>query len=386
MLKNFSFLSVQEAQFGFGAIELAGDSCEKLDLKKVLVVSDNFMVSSGVVDRFGTLLKAKGIDYQVFSEFEVSPSITQVENAANVMKHNDLQGVIGLGGGSSLDTAKAISILVNNPVPISQYFGINKIPKKGCPMIMIPTTAGTGSEVSDACIIRDDKTQIKSGLRSKYLIADIALVDPDLTVSMPARLTASTGMDALTHCVEGYVSNGASIMTRLYHREAIRLIFKYLRNAVANGNDREARYFVMLGAMYAGWAMSVASLGACHAMAYPIEGKYHASHGDANASLLPAVMEYNALGNLEMFKEMAIAMGENVDGLNSREAALKAVNAVKIIKKDIGIPTIRKFGVVEDDLQDFAEVVIKNTRLLGYNPRQVTVEDIKDMYMAAMTD
>jgi len=305
----------------------------------------------------------------VFSEFDASPSIAQVEHAADIMKSNNYQGVIGLGGGSSLDTAKASAILLNNPLPVSQYFGINKIPKKGCPMIMIPTTAGTGSEVSDACIIRDDKTQIKSGLRSKYLIADTALVDPDLTISMPACLTAATGMDALTHCIEGYVSNGASVMTRLYHREGIRLIFKYLRNAVANGNDREARYYVMLGAMFAGWAMSVASLGACHAMAYPIEGKYHVPHGDANASLLPSVMKYNVLGNMEMFKEMAIAMGEYVDGMNLRDAAFKAVTAVQLIKKDVSIPTIEEFGVVKEDLQDFAEIVIKNTRLLQYNPR-----------------
>jgi len=386
MLKNFSFLSVQEIHFGFGAIEMIGESCKKLGLKDVLVVSDKFMVSSGMVDRLGTLLKADGINYQVFSDFDASPSIAQVEHAAEVMKQMNCQGVIGFGGGSSLDTAKAISILVNNPLPISQYFGINQIPNKGCPMIMIPTTAGTGSEVSDACIIRDDQTQIKSGLRSKYLISDISIVDPDLTVSMPPSLTAATGMDALTHCIEGYVSNGASIMTRLYHREAIRLIFKYLRNAVANGNDREARYYVMLGAMYAGWAMSVASLGACHAMAYPIEGKYHVSHGDANASLLPAVMKYNALGNMELFKEMAIAMGENVEGLNLREAAFKAVTAVQLLKKDIGIRTIKEFGVVEEDLQDFAEVVIKNTRLLQYNPRQVTVEKIKDIYLDAMNN
>lgn len=384
MLKEFSFLSVQEIHFGFGTIGLVGESCKKLKLSSVLIVSDKFMVNSGMVKKLGDILSQDNINYSVFSEFDASPSISQVEKAYEVMKEKGCQGVIGYGGGSSLDTAKAIAILLNNPPPIAQYFGIDQVPNRGCPMIMIPTTAGTGSEVSDACIIRNDISQLKSGVRSKFLLADIALVDPELTVSMPPRLTAATGMDALTHCIEGYVSNGSSIMTRLYHREAIKLIFKYLRTAVGNGNDKEARYNVMLGSMYAGWAMAVSSLGACHAMAYPIEGKYHVPHGEANASLLTAVMRYNALGNLELFKEMAIAMGENIEGLTTREAAYKAVEAVELLKKDIGIPTISEFGVVESDLQEFAEAVIKNTRLLGYNPRQVTVEAIKSIYIDAM--
>ena len=384
MLQEFSFLSVQEVHFGFESSKLVGQSCGKLNLSKVLIVSDKFMVESGMVQKLCDILDLYKISYSIFSEFDPSPSITQVENACSFMKEEGCQGVIGFGGGSSLDTAKAIAILLNNPPPIAQYFGIDKIPNKGCPMIMIPTTAGTGSEVSDACIIRDEKTQIKSGMRSKFLISDISLVDPDLTISMPPKLTASTGMDALTHCIEGYVSNGSSVMTRLYHREAIRLISTYLRNAVGNGNNKEARYNVMLGSMYAGWAMSVASLGACHAMAYPIEGKYHISHGDANASLLPAVMRFNVLGNLGLFKEMAVAMGENVEGLTTREAAYKAVEAVETLTKDIGIPGISEFGVVESDLREFAEIVIKNTRLLNYNPRKATVESLTQVYYDAL--
>lgn len=380
MFEKFDFLSVKEIQFGYGVVKLVGEYCQKMGISNVLIVSDKFLVNSGMVDYVVKPLRALNIDYKVFDDFDASPSIKQVETAHVFMKESGCQGVIGFGGGSSLDTAKAISILVNNTLPITQYFGINKVSAKGCPMIMIPTTAGTGSEVSDACILRDDQTQIKSGIRSTFLIADVALIDPELTLSMPPKLTASTGMDALTHCIEGYVSNGSSTMTRMFHREAISLISNNLRTVVANGRNRDARYKVMLGAMYAGWAMSVASLGVCHAMAYPIEGQYHIAHGEANASLLPAAMRFNALGNLELFKEIAIAMGESTNGLTTREAAFKAVDAVQLLKDDIGIPTISDFGVTKEDYKPFAESVIQNTRLLSYNPRKTSIEDIINIY------
>ena len=245
---------------------------------------------------------------------------------------------------------------------------------------MIPTTSGTGSEVSNACILKDDKTSVKYGICSRYLMADIALCDPELTVTCPPGLTASVGMDAYTHCIEGYISNNASVMTRMFHREAITLIARNLRNAVANGNDIEARYNMMLGSMYAGWAMAVASLGACHAMAYPVEGKYHASHGDANAALLASVMRYNALGNLSLFRDMAYFMGEKIDGLSDRDAAYKAVESVDLMVKDIGIKSLRQLGMTEEDLDEFAKLSVANTRLMGFNPRKVSVEACKEIY------
>ncbi|TEB16398.1 1,3-propanediol dehydrogenase [Pelotomaculum sp. FP] len=383
MLEQFSFLSAQEIQFGLGVVKSVGNVCKKLKLNSVLVVSDPFMVESGSVKKVTAVLEDSGIVYSVYSDFGASPAISKVEKAYEFMLEKGYNGVIGFGGGSSLDTAKAIAILLNNPLPISQYFGVDQVPNPACPMIMIPTTAGTGSEVSDACILKDDKTHVKSGIRSKYLMANVSLVDPELTISMPPSLTAATGMDALTHCIEGYVSNASSVMTRMFHREAINLIFKNLRTAVGNGSDIDARYNVMLGAMYAGWAMAVASLGACHAMAYPIEGKYGASHGVANAALLPAVMRYNALGDMEKFRDMAIFMGENVEGLSVREAAYKAVEAVETLAKDIDIPTLSAIGVVESDLEPFAEISYNNTRLMGLNPRKMTIEAIQKVYKDA---
>jgi alcohol dehydrogenase len=384
MLKPFSFLSAYDVRFGLGLVKTVGQACRDLGLSSVLVVSDPFMVSSGNVKKVTDVLDAEKIDYAVYSDFEPSPPVSKVVKAYEYMREHGFQGVIGFGGGSSLDTGKAISLLLNNPPPVPQYFGIEKLPHPTCPTIMIPTTAGTGSEVSNACILKDDETNIKYGICSRHLMADIAICDPELTLSCPPALTASVGMDAYAHCIEGYISNNASVMTRMYHREAIRLISRNLRVAVANGNNMEARYNMMLGSTYAGWAMAVASLGACHAMAYPLESKYHASHGDANAALLPSVMRFNALGNLALFREMAVCMGEQLEGLNDREAAYKAVESVELLVKDIGIKTLRQIGMKEEDLEPFADIAVANTRLMGFNPRRVSPEDCREIYRNAL--
>jgi len=383
MLQPFSFLSATEIRFGFDTVATVGQACRTLGLSKVLVVSDPYMVNSGSVNKVTDVLKSDGIEYEVFSDFEASPAVSSVEKGAEFMHANGFDGVIGFGGGSSLDTGKAIALLRSNPGPISKYYGVDNVPAPTCPMIMIPTTAGTGSEVSNACILKDDATQIKNGILSRYMMADIAIIDPKLTATMPPFLTAASGMDALTHCIEGFVSNKSSEMTRFFHREALRLISANLRNAVWNGS-LESRYNVMLGATYAGWAMSVASLGACHAMAYPVEGKYHAAHGEANAALLPAVMRYNAIGNLEKFREMAVAMGEQVEGLSEREAAFKAVDAVETLARDIRIKTLSDLGMTENDVDNFAETCIKIERLMNLNPRRVDLESCKAIYRDAL--
>lgn len=385
MKKPFNFLSATDVRFGMGAVRGVGQACRDLGLSKVLVVSDPFMVSSGNVNKVTGILAAEGIEYDVYSDFEPSPPVSKVLKASQYMQEHDFQGIIGFGGGSSLDTGKAIAVLHSNPLPVEQYFGIDKVPNPVCPMIMIPTTAGTGSEVSNACILRNDETGVKGGICSSRLMADIAICDPELTVSCPPALTASVGMDAYAHCIEGFVSNNANELTRTFHREAIRLISHNLRKAVANGNDLEARYNMMLGSVYAGWAMAVASLGACHAMAYAIEGKYHASHGDANAALLPAVMRYNALGNLDLFREMAELMGEPVEGLNDRDAAFAAVASVQQLVQDIGIRGVTALGMTEDDVDDFAESTItRQTRLLSFNPRKLSQQDCAAIYRDAM--
>ena len=384
LLNEFTFLSVKEIKFGPGVVITVGDVCKRLGINKALVVCDPFLVSSQIVNRITDILDEGNIIYSIFSDFMTNPTISQVTLASDFMKVNEYDGVIGFGGGSSIDTAKAIALLMNNPKPINQYFGVNKVPNKACPIITIPTTAGTGSEVSDACILKDDITHIKSGIRSKCIVADVAIVDPEMTSSMPAQLTASTGLDALTHAIEGYVSNLSNIMTQMFDREAIKLIVENLRRAVGNGNDIEARYHVMLGSMYAGWAMATASVGACHAMAYPVESKYNIAHGDVNAALLPAVMRYNVIANMQKYKEIAECMGENVRELSIRDAAYRSVEAVDQLVKDLGIRNLAQIGVKEEDLDSFTETVLNNSRLMKLNPREVTVEACKYIYRDAM--
>ncbi len=385
MYKVFNFLSATDIQFGVGAVKNVGQVCENLGIHKALVVSDPFMVKSGNVKQVTSVLDESAIEYAIYSDFEPSPSVSQVLQASQFMQTHDYDGIIGFGGGSSLDTAKAIAILHSNPLPVEQYFGIDKVPNPVCPMILIPTTSGAGSEVSNACILRNEETGVKGGICSRFIMAKVAICDPALTISCPPSLTASVGMDAYTHCIEGYVSNNANTITRLFHREAIRLISSNLRKAVANGNDIEARYNMMLGSMFAAWAMAVASLGACHAMAYAMEGKYHTAHGAANAALLPAVMKYNALGNLGLFREMAAMMGENVDGLSDRDAAFKAVESVKQLVEDIGIKSLRELGMTDEDVDAFAQSTIeRQMRLLSFNPRAITKETCEAIYRDAL--
>ena len=387
MKNDLTFLSATEVIFGAGAVKNVGAACKGLGLSRVLVVSDPFMVESGTVKVVTDVLDAEGIAYAVYSDFEPAPTVSQVKRAADYMKQEKFEGIIGFGGGSSMDTGKAIGVLYSNDCPVEDCFGINKVPKSICPTIMIPTTAGTGSEVSNACILRNDETGIKSGICSRYLMADVAIGDPELTVSCPKRLTASAGMDAYAHCIEGYVSNNANKLTRLFHAEAIKLISANLKKCVDDGSDLEARSNMLLGSLYAGWAMAVASLGACHAMAYAVEAKYHASHGDANASLLPSVMKFNAPGNAELYAEVAEYMGIDTAGMSVEEASSAAVDFVFKLSKDIGIRSVRELGMTEDDVQAFAESTIKNqTRLLSFNPKTLSVEECAGIYRDAMGD
>lgn len=375
-----NIMSPADIWFGPGVVSKVAEACKSLHMERVLIVTDRYMVTSGSIQRITDILKREGIFYQVFSEFHPSPSVSEVEAAYLIMREAQLQGVIGFGGGSSMDTAKAIAMLQTNPTPLSQYAGMHKVPNKCAPLILIATTAGTGSEVSIGSILKDDETHVKLGIQSKQILADIAIADPELTYSMPPALTACTGMDALTHGIEGYVSRFGNDVLRLLQREGIRLIYGSLRSAVFAGNDAEARQNVMMGSMLVGWAMASSRLGACHAMAYPVEARHTAAHGEVNAALLPAVMRFNALGDLTRFCELAKLMGEPVEGLSGRDAAFRAVEAVERLAADIGIKRLGQLGVTEEELPEMAKIAVDYERLMVANPRKVTYEDAMEIY------
>ena len=379
-MKTFDFFSTKSVVFGYGALEKLGAKINELGCKKALLVTDKFLSSCGAADKVVKSITETGYDVVIFDEVEPSPLQSNAEDAYKVMKNEGCDLVIGLGGGSPMDVAKAAALLATNPGSIGQYIGVELVPNASVPIIAIPTTSGTGSESSNASILKNETTHIKGGIMSHNIVPSCAIVDPELTMTLPAHLTASTGLDALTHAIEGYVAKKASPITEMYHKEAIKLIAKSLRVAVSDGEDRKARYDMSLAAMLAGIGMATASVGAVHALAYPMEGKYRVPHGAANAALLSSVMRFNIAGNIEKFAEIAEFFGEDVSGLSQREAAFKAADAVTSLCEDINVPSLSQIGVEEQDLNDFATNALKISRLMDNNPRKLTLEDAKRIY------
>jgi alcohol dehydrogenase len=284
-----------------------------------------------------------------------------------------------------MDVTKGASVLATNGGSIKDYAGIELIPQRGIPTILIPTTSGTGSEVTQNAIFAFKEEQVKKGVVSQYLLPRVAIVDPKLTLSCPPHITAATGVDALVHAVESFTALKATPHTDIYALEAIRLISANLRTAVANGSDLEAREKMAMGSFFAGVSLANAGVGAVHALAYPLGGKFHVSHGVSNALLFAPVIEFNCVSNLAKFARVAEAMGEPVAGKSLREAAMLVVKAIKELVADVGIPqSLRDVGVSESDIEFLTLSAEKQSRLLSNNPRVITREDIKNIYLKAL--
>ena len=328
------FRAPSTQHFGPGAVERVADEAGRLGARRALVISDPGVEQAGIAGRVRDLLEGAGVATALYAEVEPEPSVASIERALQVLQ--ELQGaqetsrkgpidlLVGVGGGSALDSTKGVSLRLANPGPLQQYFGVELVPQTGPPMILIPTTAGTGSEVTPNAIFDDTERRLKAGIVSHRLLASAALVDPDLTLGLPPGVTAASGLDALTHAMESYVAVKATPHTDLYALEATRLIGANLGTAVARGGHREARYGQMLGSFFAGIAITNAGTGLCHAMAYPLGSAYHVPHGMANALLLPAVLEYNMSADLPKFARLAGALGEPVEGRSLRQAAAGA--------------------------------------------------------------
>lgn len=385
MLKTFKFFTSQSIVFGFGALDRLGDELAGFGAKKVLLVADSMLEKLGIAGKVKEAAEEKGIEIGLFTKIEPNPSIELAEEAAELVRSEKYEAVIGLGGGSSMDVGKIAAMLATNPGGPRDYIGVEQVKRFGIPTVMIPTTAGTGSEVTNAAILADHEKNMKFGTMSRFLTPTMCLVDPDLLVTLPSKVTASTGLDALTHSVEAYTGLAAYPMTDLFALESIRLIGKYLRRAVANGKDLEARYNMSLAAMYGGIAIATATVGAAHALAYPIEGIFGTAHGDTNGLMLPYVVEFNSLGNIPKFAKVAEAMGEKVDHLPEREGALKASEAIKKLCEDIEVPLhLSEIGVSEDHIDDLAEKAFSIKRICNNNPRELTLEKVKEIYRKAL--
>jgi alcohol dehydrogenase class IV len=288
---------------------------------------------------------------------------------------------LGIGGGSSLDAAKGISILTGNPGTILDYTGLDRVPRRGAPLVLMPTTAGTGSEATRVLVFTDERENVKNVVFSRFAIADTAIVDPLLSVGMPAHVTADTGIDALVHAVETYVSMNATAFSDLYAERAIELIARWLPAACAKGANLEARYQMSLAATLAGLAFGSGGLGAVHALAYPLGTEYHMTHGRTNAIMLPHVMRFNLPGSLDKYARMAALMGRDVAGLPPLAAAGQAVEAVQELLLSVRVSfRIADYGIARGDLPKLVQGAMKQARLFVPNPRDLGADDVRSLY------
>ena len=381
MHKIFSFTGARKIVFGNGSFQQLPEHIRELQAKRPLIVLDKQLAATGMKEQVVELLKKSGMDCQIFDKVDPEPKISLADEGAKLALKAKCDIVVGIGGGSAMDVAKAIAVLATNKGKAVDYLGLNKVPGPGLPSIMIPTTAGTGSEVTFTSVFVRPDLKRKEGMNSPFLYPDLALLDPLLTVSLPPGPTASTGIDALCHAIESYTSINASPISELLSLEAIALISENLRTAVHDGTNIAAREKMLLGSLYAGLGLANAGVTAVHSLSYPLGGRYGIPHGLANTVLLPHVMSFNISGAQEKFVDIAEAMGEMVEGLPLREAAYLAVEAVNALVEDCGIQTnLEDLGISEDDFEEMAKIAMTVARPLANNPRQVTLEDAVAIY------
>ena len=379
-----SFFSPNKVLFGIGASREIGKEAKALGGTKVLIVTDPGVVNSGLVASLRTNLEEAGMKVFLFDRVEPEPSASLVDESAQLAKENGVDVVIGVGGGSSLDIAKGASLLASNPGNVLDYSGMDLIPKRGLPKILVPTTAGTGSEVTRVFVLIDKRDNMKKVVFSNYSIPELALVDPMLTISMPSKVTADTGMDALVHAIETYVSMNATPFSDLLASRAIELIAKYLPMAFAKGENIEARYHMSLASLLAGMAFASGGLGAVHALAYPLGTEYHLPHGRTNAIMLPHVMEFNSIGNRSRYALIAEMMGKKEVPIDLKAGVAKAVEAVIQLLDDIQIPYhLKDYGIPKEAIPKLVEGGMRQARLFVPNPRDLREEDVEAIYTKA---
>ena len=386
MVSARAFLVPPVLIFGSGASEKVGEEVGKLGVKKGLIVTDEVLLKLGVLEGIEQALTQARIQFAIYSGVFTEPTVEFVEEGLEAYKENGCDFLLAVGGGSAIDTTKAIAVMATNAGSIENYRGANKVREKGAPLIAVPTTAGTGSEVTQFTIITDTKRNVKMLLISPFLMPQKAIIDPLLTLSMPRSLIAATGIDALTHAIEAYVSVKAQPMSDIFALSAIELISGNLRQAWSNGNNREAREKTMLGALQAGIAFSNSSVALVHGMSRPIGAYFHVAHGVSNAALLSVVTEFSLIGDPERYARIARAMGENVEGLTALEAAELAAEAIARLIEDIEIPSLEELGVDEEKLDKLALQMAEDAIASGSpanNPRQATKEEIVELYKLA---
>ena len=370
---------------GFGALDRLGQEAMNIGSKKALMVTDKGVVNSGIEKKVKDHLEKNGVNVEIFDKVMSDPDIANAEACIEMAKMDRYDLIIGVGGGSSMDIASIASVMVTNTGTVYDYFGINLVKNPGIPTILIPTTAGTGAEATPNAVFTDTKERLKKTVVSPHILPQVAIIDPLLHLSMPPSVTSSSGIDALTHAIESYTSNNATVLTDLFAKESMIMIGRSLRTAVANGNDMEARYNMAIGSLYSGISLANAGVTAVHALAYPLGGQFNVAHGIANGLLLPYVMEFNVLGNIPKFAQIAQFLGEKLDHLSLLEQAYQGAKAVKAIYRDLKIPqSLTQLKVPKEAIPAMAKAAVNVTRLMGNNPRTMTVQDVERIYEKAL--
>ncbi|MBM4315107.1 MAG: iron-containing alcohol dehydrogenase [Deltaproteobacteria bacterium] len=383
-MKIFSFTGAKKIVFGRGSFATLPEQIAEAKILRPLIVLDRNLAETGFREKIEGLFAKAGVGYTIYDKTEPEPALELADEGTKLALKKKCDGVIGIGGGSAMDLAKAIAVLAANKGKAEDYLGLNKVPGPGLPKIMVPTTAGTGSEVTFTAVFIRKKLKKKEGMNSPYLYPELALLDPELTLSLPPHPTAATGIDALCHAIESYTSVNASPMSEVMSLEAIRLISDNLRTAVHDGTNLDAREAMLLGSLYAGLGLANAGVTAVHSLSYPLGGKYGVSHGLANTIMLPRVMAFNLPGALEKFVDIAEVMGEIVEDLPLREAAYLAVEAVEALIEDCGImTTLEELEIPESDFPELAKVAMTVARPLANNPCKMTLDQMVELYQEA---
>ena len=376
------FVLNETSYHGKGAIQEIATEVKGRGFKKCFVCSDPDLIKFNVTKKVTDVLDANSIDYEIYSKIKANPTVENVKTGVETFKASGADCIIAIGGGSSMDTAKAIGIIIKNPefADVVALEGVAPTKNKCVPIIAVPTTAGTAAEVTINYVITDTEKNRKMVCVDVHDIPVVAVVDPDMMSSMPKGLTAATGMDALTHAIEGYITAGAWELSDMFHLKAIEIISKNLRGAVEN--TPEGREGMALGQYIAGMGFSNVGLGIVHSMAHPLGAVYDTPHGVANAIILPTVMEYNAPATGEKYRNIAKAMGvTGVDDMSLDEARKAAVDAVKQLSQDVGIPENLKDIVKPEDVDFLAQSAYDDACRPG-NPRETSVEEIKELYLS----
>ena len=380
----YTLFNVGKIVAGVDSIKAVVDFAADYGVKNALIITDQGVWNTGLVEKPRKLLEAAGVRVEVINNTPPEPSTEHVSQVYNEAKKFECQAIIGIGGGSSMDVAKITAVMLTNPQSLKELLGGAKLEKRGVPTLMIPTTAGTGAEATQNAIFLAPEEESKVGIVSSKMVPDWAILDPMLTIGLPPAITAATGMDALCHAMECYISKKANPLSDMYALRAISLISRSIRTAYRDGNNVDARHDMLLAALFGGMCIASSSTTAVHALAYPLGGKYHIPHGLSNAVLLPYVMQFNLDATVEKFRDIAEAMGLDVRGIPAEAAAKKMIDNLFSLVVDLKINEslkLKERGITLADIDIMVEGAAKVTRLLNNNPKPLTRENMRDIYM-----